>query len=129
MFHPNSDKIKRISNVSSNMKTCKEKSNEINMISVELHIKAEHDFIFYSLLLLLWFYFDTNFMSHMFSYKYLGKVHLIFRLRKLQDNKGNKSSLSVAPEIGRYLGEGTFYPLKFNNYCSSGCKKPESMQI
>lgn len=32
---------------------CKEKSNKINMISFELHIKAEHNFIFYSLLLLL----------------------------------------------------------------------------
>lgn len=124
MFYPNGEKMEHISNVSSNMKRCKEKSTEILLISFELHIKAEHDFIFIH----CYYYYDFNFiqtLSHMFSYKYLGKVHLIFRLRKLQNNKGNRSSVSAAPEIGRYLGEGTFYPLKFNDYCSSGCKKTE----
>lgn len=95
-------------NIFSNMKRCKEKSNKINMISFELHIKAEHDFIFYSLLPLLWFSFYTNFESHIQREIFRKGTPHTSDLESYRTTKETKSSLSAAPEMGRYLGEGTF---------------------
>lgn len=78
------------------------------MISFELHIKAEHDFISYSLLLLLRFSFYTNFESHIQREIFRKGTPHTSDLESYRTTKETKSSLSAAPEMEKYLGEGTF---------------------
>lgn len=104
-------------NIFSNMKDAKRNQTKSSWFHLNRTLKLNIILFFIH----FYYYYDFLFiqtLSHTFSEKYLGKVHLIFRLRKLQNNKGNKKLSKWCSWNGKVLGRRYFLALSvFNSYC------------